>query len=293
MKTITFFSEKGGVGKSSISIMFASWLKHNHGVKVGFADFNNRITFYRESEIRERKNFIKNNPDTDILPFDESKTWPIVNAYSREIEPYEQRRCPYAAWFQDEYIKGKLKGFDVVVCDFGGSLNAPEFSNLLAMKQLNLVVIPTERDEMTLTSTMRMAGILSNVNANYCCFINKANLLRNYKGQYIRLGQGLTKKGIRMLPDMVTFSERMKTIDKVDILRSTFGYPDFTKGEYKKISDLGMENLFIDVAKELNRTKDLPGTDPANLSFVGTLVKHEDERQFKGSAFPEYEKFIQ
>ena len=40
MKTITFFSEKGGVGKSTFSIMLASWLHHKMGVKVALADFN-------------------------------------------------------------------------------------------------------------------------------------------------------------------------------------------------------------------------------------------------------------
>jgi cellulose biosynthesis protein BcsQ len=67
MKTITFFSEKGGVGKSSFSIMYASWLS-KHGIDVALADFNHRISRYRESEIRARNKFIEENPEVTSSP---------------------------------------------------------------------------------------------------------------------------------------------------------------------------------------------------------------------------------
>ena len=291
MKTITFFSEKGGVGKSSFSIMYASWL-HKQGIKVAVADFNNRITFYRNAEISERQKLIKANPDAGIEPFRLEDTWPIINAYRSEIEPYRQEgiQLPHAAWFRDEIRKGRLQNYDIVLCDFPGSLSGKEFTDLLAMRLLNLIVIPTEKDRMTLNSTFSLANILQKNERNYCCFINKAQLnFRHFRDKYIILGQGLAKKGIPMLPDMVTYSERMMTIDKVDIIRSTFGYPDFDKEEYEKITDLGIGNLFIDVTRELAKTEDIKDTPKADLDFIKSLEKKANDKSFKGSSFPEYE----
>ena len=160
---------------------------------------------------------------------------------------------------------------------------------MFTMNYLNLIVVPTEKDEMTLTSTLRLAKIL-NGKRNYCCFVNKAQLgLKNFRGQYMKLGQKLTRLGIPMLPDMVSYSERMTSIDKPDIIRSTFGFPDFTKKEFAGLSDLGIENLFIDITKELAKTKDFNGTGNAELSFINQLQKKDDGRWFRGSSYPEYE----
>lgn len=292
MKTITFFSEKGGVGKSSFSIMYASWLKHSHGLSVALADFNHRIAAYRNAEIRNRNKFIQKNPDTDIKPYDENNSWPIYEAQMKEIDEIKGDgiQVPFAEWFKQTIKANDLQNYDVVICDFPGSMEDGSYGQLLSQGLINLTVIPTEKDEMTLNSTIKLTNVLKKNNKNYCCFINKAQLgLKNFRGSYLMLGKRLTAAGITMLPDIITYSERMATIDKVDIIRSTFGFPDFTKKEYEKISDLGIENLFIDVTKELDKTSDLPGTSKANLDFVTNMQKKQDGRHFKGSSFPEYE----
>ena len=121
--------------------------------------------------------------------------------------------------------------------------------------------------------------------------MNKANLLKNFKGKYLKLCENLVNKGgVRMLPDIVTNSDRMTTIDKVDIIRSTFGFVDFSRPEMANVSNFGIENLFIDVTKELEKTDNLPGTGKTDLTFVHTLLKENDGRFFNGSSYPEYEK---
>ena len=293
MKTITFFSEKGGVGKSSFTIMYASWLFHKYGIKTAVADFNGRISSYREAEIKVRDAYIKENPGSGFQPFDVNKTWPIVNAYHADIYAYDQQgeEFPNACWFRDQVRNGKLKGYDVVICDFPGSLSGMEYLDLMQMNSIGLTVIPTDKDEMTLQSTLRLIKILGE-DTNYCCFMNKANLLKNFRGKCIQLCENLVNKcGVKMLPDIVTNSERMTTIDKVDIIRSTFGFVDFTRPEMANISSFGIENLFIDVTKELEKTKDIPGTEKTDLSFVHALQKENDGRYFKGSYYPQYETF--
>ena len=291
MKTITFFSEKGGVGKSTFSIMFASWLHHKMGVKVALADFNSRILFYREAEKNHRNVFLKKNPDSPLQPYDDRTTWPIIDCKAAEIAEIKRNgsRFPYATWFAEEIAEGgRLSGYDIVLCDFPGSLTGGEFMQLSGMNYLSLIVTPTEKDEMTLHSTIRLHNTIKD--KNHCVFINKAQLgLKNFRGSYIKLGELLTKKGLPVLPDLVSYSERIMTIDKVDIIRSTFGFPDFSLPEFGLSKDLGIINLFVDVSRELAKCPDLKGTGEADMSFVEELDKQPDGRQLKNSAFPQYE----
>lgn len=293
MKIITFFSEKGGVGKSSFSIMYASWLKYKHGVKVALADFNERISDYRKAEIRERNKLIRENPEKGIQPFDLESAWPIIPALRSEVNEWRKilPNFPFYAWLDNEIRKGRLKDYDVVLCDFPGSLDSGEFMQILSGQLINLTVIPFDNDEMTINSTTKTHNYLDN--KNHCMFLNKVDVnFANRRNMCIALAHKMMKKpepGFPVLPDMVAYSERMTTIEKVDILRTTFTCPDFDSDTFKGGRDLGTENLFIDVTRELAKTADIRNTRPADLSFVDGLQKRKDNRQFTGSSFPEYE----
>lgn len=293
MKIITFFSEKGGVGKSSFSIMFSSWLK-GHGVNVGLADFNERVAEYRRTEMRNRELLIRKNPDSGLKPYDVRDTWPIAKATMGEINKIKRNTgssTPYATWLEEQIRYGQLRGLDVVVCDFPGSLTGGEFFQIVSAQMIGLIVIPTERDAMTLRSTQKMHESLSKGKwARHCVFINRARFdLKGYKSTYMKLGPKMTNEGYPMLPDMVQYSERMLTIDKVDILRSTFSFPDFEKPEFAGTKDLGLNNLFIDITRLLSSVPDYADTPPTDLSFVDGLQKTDDGKNFTGSAFPEFE----
>ena len=289
MKTISFFSEKGGVGKSTFSIMYASWLHYKFGVKVGLADFNDRITRYRSAEIAKREELRKSKPDIPSL--NEASAWPIATVKVKDIEQLRKNGAskPYAHWFVEQ-LQGPLAGMDVILCDFPGNLSGHEFIEMAGFKLLNLVVIPTERDPMTIQSTRKLQKMLTVGELNHCVFINKAQVgLRNLRSYYTVFGQELMKSNMPLLPDMVSYSERIMAIEKLDNIRSTFGFPDFSLPEYENGKDLGIENLFIDVTRELAKTPDLKGTIPTDLSFVNGLTKNQDGRQLVGTAFPEYE----
>lgn len=296
---MTFFSEKGGVGKSTFSIMYAGWLHHKHGVKVAVADFNDRIGGYRRSEIRIRNTFLQSHPESQLKPNDEKLTWPIVECKQSEIREIRRNgsAIPYAAWFENEIGEdGRLKDFDVVLFDFPGNLSGGEFNQLLNTQKIGGIVIPTEKDEMTLQSTMKLAMAIKQIKETtqkelrYSLFVTKAELgLRNLRGQYFNLAKRLTEMGYPVLPDLISRSERISALDKVDSIRSTFTYPDFDAPEFGKPKDLGFENLFIDVTRELAKSKEIKGTAKTDLSFVEKLTKHDDGRQFSGSAFLDYE----
>ena len=94
----------------------------------------------------------------------------------------------------------------------------------------------------------------------------------------------------RVLPDMVSQSERIKKIEDVSIIRSTFEFPDWDQKCFAGNRDLGIENLFIDVTRELVKTPDILETPEADLSFIKSIEKERnDSRQLVGTSFPEYE----
>ena len=289
MKILTFFNEKGGVGKSSFTMMYASWLKYVHGVKVGVADFNLRLNNYRRSEVLFREMYIKKNPETDVKPFSMDNIWPIVSVTERDIiNLRRENKLPYGVWLNDLIMDGELADMDVVLCDFPGSLSGREFLEVKAKNLLNLVVIPVEREQQTITTTFKLNRLLEGY--NHCMFLNKAELnLPNIRKKYIEFARELKRSGWPMLPDLIVNSTRMGDMDRVDDMRSTFAYPDFSQPQYGNSKDLGIENLFIDITRELDKTADIDKTGTADLSFINNMVKKNDGRQFTGSAYPQYE----
>lgn len=301
MKTIAFFNEKGGVGKSSFSIMYASWLKMN-GVKVAVADFNERITTYRNMEIDARETLRKEKPE--IPPLDVNTTWPIVEPKKREIDSLKDNlhQYPYASWLESQYHRGgPLEGYDVIVCDFPGSLSGSEVTDLIIMDLLSYVAVPTEIDPQTKSATIQIHKLLctKGCEVNHSVFLNKANLnLPNLKSIYFKQMKNyidgdpnakVLVPGLPMLPDIITYSERMMKIETVSHMRSTFYYPNFDLPEFGDSKDHGIGNLFIDVTRELVKSKDIKGTGKADLSFINGCQKRPDKRQYPGSSFPEYE----
>lgn len=293
MKTISFFSEKGGVGKSSFSILFASWLRYKHGLNVGLADYNARISAYRRQEMRERNKLIRSNPEADIQPYDEKKAWPILDCTTEETERCRKEystNTPNAAWLREQIIDGPFKDMDIVICDFPGSLSGKEYIDVATSRLLSLVVIPTEKEPQTLDATITLSRMNAKINQPYVIFLNRANLgLRNIREKYLNLVPLLAKQNYPILPDIVVNSERMGTIDKVDIIRSTFRYPDFDSKEFEGARDMGIENLFTDITRFLGSMPDLTGTGKSDFSFAKGLSKTNDGRQAKGSAFPQLE----
>lgn len=287
MKTVIFYNEKGGVGKSSFTIMYASYLKYKYGVKVGVADYNFRINNYRQDEKAVRK-----NAGTYDLVKDK-ELWPIVTAMPKDINTFPKAILhKYCFWLQNQIDNGQLKGLDVILIDLPGSVAGGELRELLINHMISLCVIPTDRDAQTMRAAIetynRVAG---SGKVPSMVFINQVQSFVKFK-EYEDIARELPQLDppVKVLPDIISFSERMRKMTEVDLMRSTFEYPDWESKAFEGSKDLGIENLFIDVTRELVKVKDLKGTEPCELSFVKDLKKEfQERRQLFGTAFPEYE----
>lgn len=284
MKTIAFFNEKGGVGKTTYTILMGSWL-NKHGVKVAAADFNVRLTAYRRKELEM---FMNNNPGAAI------DVWPIIQADHKIVAQYERKNLPgHAKWLCDEIYGGGFRGADVLLIDLPGSFAGKEQVQIMDYKLLGLNVVPTTINFQTMVGSFntfnamkhRMRGRIIGFFSEVVSFNSKAKYY-DAKDVYKSIGFGL-------LPDMISSTERMNKMATPDAICSTLRYPDWEEPCYRGSKDLGLENLFIDITRELAKTPDLPNTPKADLSFVNSLKKKDDvqslNRQLTETMFPEYE----
>lgn len=289
MKIITFFSEKGGVGKTSFSIMLASFLKYKYGINVGVADFNKRLADYRKDEILYLEN-------AGLLTEEmKENAWPIVQVNKKYVQEVGANHPGNAIWLHHLITKGDFKDMDVVIADLPGAVSGNEFVQLVKTKIVNFVIIPFDKDIQAISAALAVKNFLSLVpSCKFCGFFNMVQTAYGNKMEYVNKMDILKTRDLPILPDMVSFSERMRNFEKADIIRSTFTYPDWDNPAFSGSRDLGIENLFIDILRELQKVPDYKGTKPANLSFVDSLEKNTASlqalnRQLNGTLFPEYE----
>lgn len=290
MKTMTFYNEKGGVGKSTFTIMYASWLKYKHGVDVAVVDFNNRLTQYRKDELYMRGS---EGVDMDSL-------WPILRADRREIGRIQQEtmsKVPSAKWLEAKIAAGAFGSAKVLLIDLPGDYK--DFLQLLNMDMIGLYCIPLGRDKQTVDATYEVVkGIRT------CKRMQKKDEGKYLAGiinevqhfvatrDYYNLAKAFEQQGLPILPDMISFSERIKKFKSHDIMLSTVQYPDWSSKAFEGSGDIGTQNLFIDITRLLNNRPDFRGTPKADLSFADSLEKTlagQSQRQLVGTAFPEFE----
>lgn len=285
MKTLTFFNEKGGVGKSTFTALMASWLQYVHGKNVMVLDFDYKLSDFRKKELRIAR--IK-NPD-----FDEKSLWKCITVNHKEIaKKYGQPgkdNTGYAFWFDSMADEGLFDGVDVLLIDFPGSFKS--FVEIYFYKKIGLIIVPTDRTSMTLETTLTLLNIIKKYKfSKVACFINQIQHFVS-RSIYEDVKKVIMDFGVDILPDMVSFSERIKKINNEDTLTSTLSFPNWNAPEHKSTAtDLGITNLFIDILKLLNETPDIAGTKKTDLSFVNSLIKEpQEKRQLKNSSFPEFE----
>lgn len=289
MKCLTFFSEKGGVGKTSFGMIYASFLRYKCGVRSAMMDFNNRISAYRKREIQEKK--LRGT----YGQYEGLDAWPLAAPRSREefeaiLRDNKLEDNGYVRWAEKQISKdGSLADTEVLILDFPGAITGGEYFQFLTEKWIGMTVIPTDRDSQTLESTRRLSFELTQRKYKHMAFLNQIQL-QNDKRLYVWVKNKLMDFGVPVLPDMVSFSERMKKIEDTSIIRSTLEYPDWDDKAFRGSRDLGIHNLFVDISRELATTPDIPGTEPVELAFAASLEKERnDERQLNGTSFPQYE----
>ena len=206
MKSISFFSAKGGTGKTTFNMLFASYLKYELGKRVLFLDFdapeyNCFFTREREMEAGTR-----------------TEDWYEIDC----VEDQSARNIERLA----EMLRSLEDSIDYVVMDFPGSFSRTDAVCTLALKgAIDLIVIPVDLDEITLNSGKALAQTLAEFGQESLLFFNRVQWMHKAE-VYDSLTQWFEGKGIRVSRSRIKATTLLtRDSDKKTFLRSTMTFP--------------------------------------------------------------------
>lgn len=196
MQVISFFSAKGGTGKSTFNMLLASYLKYVLGKRVMVLDLD--APGYNLSSTRERE---VDGLMQEDASFDESSLYPI-----RKVE--DLTRTHIKAEIADI---GKLeRDYDYVVIDCPGSLVRTDASfQMLAAGVFSLIVIPMDVDGMSIASSYSLGEVCKKLGQPFILFFNKV-YWQEKKELYAQYEEFFAEGGMRISPHRVKNSVKLR-----------------------------------------------------------------------------------
>ena len=143
--TISLLSQKGGVGKSTLTMMLLNALYHKKGLRVLLIDADYpQLSIFKK---RQRELYIVQNNPTIKKRYDKIYTdrspYPIVQCQLTDVkETIEQHRMNY----------------DIIFVDISGTINQPGIVDFF--QAINYFFIPIFEDDLSIYSSMELYNIL-------------------------------------------------------------------------------------------------------------------------------------
>lgn len=240
MKVISFFSAKGGTGKTTFNVLLASYIKYRLGKRVMVLDFD--FPEFNLSHMRERDLLYL---EREGIPFHEEEFYPIERVRKKTTRDIR------ALAKQFELFSAEL---DYLILDFPGSFSADDpVCQLLLDGHIDLMVIPVELDPMIIASMRSLSHILQENKQRTLLFFNRV-CGREPKEAYARVRDWFAEDGSVISEHYVKQSESMKKEkDATSHIRSTVDFPM----AYVKKRNPGIVKLFEEVLEyvELDKEK--------------------------------------
>ena len=230
MIVVSFFSAKGGTGKTTFNMSMASFLKYHLGKAVIMLDADTPEYNLYNSRVRELDYKRANGG------IDESALYPVWKVLDVTPEGIES-------------LAGKLDtlrgSVDYVLIDFPGSCVKDDAIWTFARRGvLDLVVIPVDMDPMVLASALQLAEIFTHTGQKVLLFFNKVHgkipsekydaVAELFRSRGFRMSECRIKNALAMSRDAESGS---------NYLRSTICFPE------KTVRDLNPQ--LIDLFKEV------------------------------------------
>lgn len=226
MKTLTFFNEKGGSGKSTFCLMMASWLRYACGARVAVIDLDDPM--HSIDEIRRLDRDTLASGGKELLRFipsdaDPDRDWYPVIPAAVDGGPADQKRM-------EALIRCMQDDYDYVLLDFGGSLSEGDtVVTFLRSGIIDLLVVPVYTDETVMLSALELCFRARRWGQRQAVFWNRVTRSERpcpEKNRFAKLSSLFTKDGTPVLdtfiPEMVMFRRDCRTWR---FLRSTACWP--------------------------------------------------------------------
>ena len=207
---IAIATQKGGVGKSTIATILASYMYFvkDHGVVIIDADHpQHTIKKLRKRELerfKQDESLVKAFTSTG-----KGQVYPIAD--SRMVDVFERPTPEQASTFE----KASLPqiGADTIIIDTPGSVAIEGLGTIL--KNVDQVIVPLEPEEMSLVSTAEFLVALGRIASDQThrikpiAFWNKV-LLRSHADIMQTQGEVFRAAGVHVLENYIPYSVKMK-----------------------------------------------------------------------------------
>lgn len=153
-KFVSFATQKGGVGKTTFTILVASLLHYRMGYNIVVFDCDypqHSISNLREQDLKivmQNKHF--KQKAHELFSSINKKAYPIITCQSNE-----------AIQKADEFINETPYDIDVVLFDMPGTVNTAGI--LTVLSHINHIFAPITADRVVIESTLSFTEVLSNI----------------------------------------------------------------------------------------------------------------------------------
>ena len=163
-KFITFFGQKGGCGKTTLSILCANYLAYSQGKKVSVLDAD----YPQHSMINKRKLDYSKLPESVKEKRPLSHCFPIFPCCLGTPSINDKETKDVAPFILDERFRERLG--DYVFVDFVGSMDFAENADIMhqCLAKMDYIFIPFEFSDLSLLSQYQSTLIMTK-------FIKKMN----------------------------------------------------------------------------------------------------------------------
>ncbi|MDR2385613.1 MAG: ParA family protein [Tannerella sp.] len=239
---IAFSTQKGGMGKTAVTVLIASYLHYVKGYRVAIIDCD----FPQHSIARER------NRDSDLVMEDNYFKRAAYNQFSTlGIKAYHVKESTAADAIRDaeNLMETSSKFFDIIFFDLPGTLNSSGVIKTLA--SMDYIFTPISADRFVLESTLQYATMLN----DHIISLGKGNLKglylfwnmvdgREKTPLYEAYERAISELGLQILktslPDSKRFRKEMSS-ERQTIFRSTLFPPDKSLLKDSNIEELVAE----------------------------------------------------
>lgn len=251
MKTFTFYNRKGGVGKTTLIILFAAYLRYYLGFKVKVMDFQmpeSQVKFFRQLDLMNAgkggsflSNYLAKRGQQEAYPIE--TLGKSVNEYSAE----DMRRAVIKV---NEEIR--RNEYDFLLLDFpaGYSKNTP-ISYLIQNRLLDGMYIPfsTDAQEYSDAFTLGRNFQAMHLPCRLLWYRVRDHYLKNKAADLDASDRGLAKYGLQVSNTRIrSFNKAAESSDVQCFVRNTLCWPDrYVKMVCPELIDLFNEILeFLD-----------------------------------------------
>jgi cellulose biosynthesis protein BcsQ len=239
---VAFSTQKGGMGKTAVTVLTASYLHYVLGYRVAVVDCD----FPQHSIVKERRR------DGDLVMTDghfKRLAYEMYSSLGVKAYPVNGSTPENAVSEAQAMIDGSPKGFDVIFFDLPGTLNSKGVITTLAA--MDYIFTPISADRLVLESTLEYATMLN----DHIIRTNKGNLKelflfwnmvdrRENTPLYAAYEAAIDELGLTVmktsLPSSIRFRKEMSG-ERGTIFRSTLFPADKTLLKGSNIDELANE----------------------------------------------------